>query len=832
MTAGLLSESRQPVAADTTGPALAHVPIATAPYGQPIQISFTSTCPTGGSCAARVYYRTTAPAALATVPGITNEGGFQVANLTPWATTTLDGQQAVEWVHAIPGAAATTTGVDYFIEAESNGARTRFPGSTYASGTQPVGTYQHIHVLSPPLINHAPVPFAFADQAMNVDAQVSCSSGNCQATLWYRKTPVTLDAAAGWASVGMQQQGSTSLGNAAALLTYRGQVPASSVDTTGVDYYIHVTDGHAQAFHPGTTYEGYYAPRDGTRVGAVNHHVHVLEPPRLAHVPVETGTYRQNVPISAKANCPSTGCQATLYYRTTPAGALSTAPFSATAMTVTRTTGTNGVDVVSIDGAIPAGAADTRGVDYFFSVTDGTTTSWWPGTSAVDGPGVWVDGTRALYHHVRIQEPPHLVHAPPPIAPALEDLVIETELTCATEGCSATLFYTSTPNTAGPYQAVAMSRASVVATTPATRVELWRGTIPAGQVTTRGLAYYMTASDGYTNTAAPGTFYWGAYAPVDGSNPAPATARFVVRVVDPPHPVHVPVGFAFTGESVPIEARSNCATSCTATLHWRQTGQSWQASSMSSTAVPLAYGNDFVTYSATIAGANVTTVGLEYRIEINDGYVTETTPTYPVVVRDREVPDHAVGGVRFTGTAFLPKFPCSQTAPCRGTFAGEWLGHLAGSLDNSSFEVTWRSTPGHTNISAAFDYYETTCATPDGGAALGFASGTGSAHSESDEAVGVYWASVQDEVPRIIDSITFNFSFTWTRVGTGAVVTLTPTSFVLAVRDLGNRTVLTGTQQGAATFAAESASNTQTPTCATPLNDVRGAVAGTVELVS
>ena len=28
----------------------------------------------------------------------------------------------------------------------------------------------------------------------------------------------------------------------------------------------------------------------------------------------------------------------------------------------------------------------------------------------------------------------------------------------------------------------------------------------AAAVTTRGLAYYMTATDGFTNTAAPGTF--------------------------------------------------------------------------------------------------------------------------------------------------------------------------------------------------------------------------------------------------------------------------------------------------------------------------------------
>ena len=34
---------------------------------------------------------------------------------------------------------------------------------------------------------------------------------------------------------------------------------------------------------------------------------------------------------------------------------------------------------------VPGTVADTRGIDYFFSISDGATTSWWPGTSSVDG---------------------------------------------------------------------------------------------------------------------------------------------------------------------------------------------------------------------------------------------------------------------------------------------------------------------------------------------------------------------------------------------------------------------------------------------------------------
>ena len=639
-----------PAAAETTGPAIVHVPVTTAAYGQPIPISITTTCATGAVCSARLYYRSTAPAALAAVPGIISEGGFQVLGMDPGAVNTANGTEAREWSQTIPGGAVTTTGVDYFVEADHNGTLTRFPGTPTASTVQPVASYQHVHVVTPPLVNHVPVPFAVADQPYRVQAEVSCSTGNCSGTLYYRRTPLnTSDPAVAWSSTGMSAGAGTAIGASATISTFTADVPASFVHTTGVDYYIRITDGHVQAFSPGTPYQGYYAPRDGTNVSF--YHAHVLEPPRVVHAPAVTAPYRQSIPITAKTNCPSTRtCAATLYYRTTPPGVMGAAAFASTSMSVTRTVGTSGIDAVSVDGAVPAAAVDTRGVDYFFSVSDGTTTSWFPGTSAVDAPGTWVNGVQVAYQHVHVQEPPHLVHVPPTIAPALEDLVIETELTCATENCSVNLVYTSTPAVANTSVTVPMTRTTAVPSTSGPRVEVRRAVIPASQVTTRGLAYYMTATDGYTNTAAPGTSYWGAYAAVDGSNPAPETARFVVRVVDPPHPLHAPVGVAFTGEPIAIEARSNCATpSCTATLNWRMAGGSWQATTMARSSIAAAYGNDLNTYNATIAGGNVTAAGIEYRIDITDGYVTESTPTYPVVVTSRP----AVGGMG-TAVAFVP----------------------------------------------------------------------------------------------------------------------------------------------------------------------------------
>lgn len=763
-----------PAFAETSGPPLVHIPVTVAPYGRDVAITAKTRCPTGAVCTAQVYYRTTTAAPLGTLPTLLNPSGFQVVSLVG-SPTTLDSQQAIEWTGAIPGTAATTGGIDYYLEAEHNGAVTRFPGTTYVNGAQPSGSFAHIHVLSPPLVNHVPVPIAVAGRPMVVKAQVSCSSGNCQATLWYRRTPLTLDATAGWSSTTMNSAVSTSLGGVATVARYHAEVAASSVDTTGVDYYIHATDDHTQAFSPGTTYPGWYAPTDGTHSRAGSYHVHVLEPPRPVHVPPPASPYRQGIAVSARANCPTTNsCTATLYYRTTPPGTLNPEGFSSASMTVTRIAGP-GVDVIGVDGTIPAGIVDTRGVDYFFSVTDGTTTSWWPGTSAADGPGVWIDGTRVVYQHVRILEPPKLAHVPSAIAQPLTPLRIDAELTCATEHCGVTLHYSSTPNTGGTYQAVTMVRSVAPPPNSVTRPELWEATIPATAVTTRGVAYYLTATDGYTNTAAPGTVYWGAYAPVDGSNPAPEIARFVVRVVDPPHPVHIPTGNAHTGESVVIEARSNCIAACSATLHWRTTGGAWQASAFSgSNPVPLAYGNSVVTYSATIPASSVTPTGLEYRIAVTDGYVTETTPTYPVVVTERPVPRAGSASLRFVVDGELPTFPCNEGG-CGATFSGTGKadGLARAQVDEATYHAAFAVPVASVTGTATYtEPADPLC--PGAGDAVGTATLAGSAS-------GTALRSTAPTVPGTVTGLAVSLSYSYQRMGAVAFIEVTGGTATISV---------------------------------------------------
>ncbi|MEA3077033.1 MAG: hypothetical protein QOF60_1941 [Actinomycetota bacterium] len=639
VAAALLVATEAKSRADTTGPAVVHAPVATAMYGQPIPISMRGSCLAASGCAARLYYRSTAPAALTTVPGLVGEPGFQVAGLTRVATG-AGGVEDVEWRGEIPGSAVTTTGVDYYLEADSNGSTTRYPGTPFAGGVMPIGIYFHVQVVSPPLVNHVPVAFGFAGQAFNVDTQVTCSTGNCQGTLYYRVA--SINGPYNSASMGQSSPATPVPGGVGSVMSFTAQVPGGSVTSRGVDYYLDVFDGSTHSFSPGTTYTGAYAPRDGTN-SSLAHHVHVLETPHIGHVPVVTAPFRQPIEIATASNCPSARqCQATLYYRTTVNNFQNLSDFASTSMTVTRIAGA-GVDAVTVTGTIPAGVADTRGVDYFFKITDGDTTAWWPGTSAVDTPGgVWLDGISVLYQHIRVQEPPHFTHVPPTVAPAGQDLAIETELTCATESCNVTLNYGDAAVLAGGFQSAAMTRTAVRATTSASRVETFRAVIPGSSVTTRGLAYNFTAGDGYTHTALPGTTYWGAYVPVDGGPVAPTYASgFVVRVAEPPHPFHVPVGAAFTGEPVTITATANCAASrsCPATLFWRISGQGWQSTSMTqSPRTPLAYGNDLVAYTATMAGSPTANVVLEYRVEVTDGWVTETTPTWSAVVTDRPAP--------------------------------------------------------------------------------------------------------------------------------------------------------------------------------------------------
>ncbi|MGH9223908.1 MAG: SdrD B-like domain-containing protein [Acidimicrobiales bacterium] len=665
--------NRVEVTDEATGPAVVHAPVPTGFVGQPVTVKASATC--GGAeqtCSTRLYWRATpitGPDAL--VDGITGSG-WQSSDLARGAETQVEGRRAFDWTGSVPGTAVSTSGVDYWLEATDTLARTQAPGGAFvgsgnATGVQPAAHgYYHVHVVSPPIPAHVPPPFGRAGEDLVLRLDATCSTGDCRATLYYRTTtgPVTsepLVATPNWPRVAMTRSGTPqSLGDAGDVVGFTASVPASAVDTRGVDYFIEVTDDVTRAWWPGTTYQGYYAPTDGMRTGY--HHVHVLEPPHVVHAPVVASPYRQPVAVSAQANCQSTTCSARLYYRTTTSDVLDlAAAFDSAPMAVTPSGSAGGVQTVAVSGQVPASYADTRGVDYFLSVTDGATTTWWPGTSSTDGY-VPVAGTRVGYHHTRVTDPPHFAHVPVATAPALADLVIETELTCVKPDCAVTLAHATTP-LASSFTEVAMAPVGTPTATPLGLVGKWRGVVPAAKVTTAGLAYWMWATDGHTTAYQPGTSYWGAYVPVDGLR----TGAHVVRVLEPPHVVHAPVATAYHARPVPIEARSNCAGTCTATLHWRTSGHGWQALPMSNAdGGPATPAGATRLYRAEVPASGATTEGVDYRVEVTDGYVTETTPTYHVTVLAPTAVLHAPVVAAFPGVALAIEaaVPCS-TALCR-----------------------------------------------------------------------------------------------------------------------------------------------------------------------
>lgn len=197
-------------------------------------------------------------------------------------------------------------------------------------------------------------------------------------------------------------------------------------------------------------------------------------------------------------------------------------------------------------------------------------------------------------------------------------------------------------------------------------------------------------------------------------------------------------------------------------------------------------------------------------------------------------PGTGVGEIAFTGSAVLPVFPCSPpapfgTGPCSGSFSGDWSAHLAGTSGTSSFDTTWATTTGAA-VSATFQYAEWQCL--QGAETLaGFAIGSGSATAAPGTVQGK-WQVPGETFPRDITGATFTFQFSWTRALSGAVLTLNPVSLTLDVAGLGTQVVVTGTQTGTATLVVRSTDNTSAPTCSTPLTNVRGEIAGTVQLIS
>jgi hypothetical protein len=187
----------------------------------------------------------------------------------------------------------------------------------------------------------------------------------------------------------------------------------------------------------------------------------------------------------------------------------------------------------------------------------------------------------------------------------------------------------------------------------------------------------------------------------------------------------------------------------------------------------------------------------------------------------------AVGQITVNGSATLPVFPCAPPppfgdGPCNGSFSGSWAGHVAGVHGTSAFDVTWAAG----TVSAGFTYSELQCLGLE--TALGIANGTGSAYSGPGQVQGK-WQVPGETFARDVYEVRTDFTFQWTRVGTSAVLVLTPFSLRLSVTGVGWQNVAGPKQYGMATFAPTAhQSGPAAPTCADPWRGVSGLIAGGV----
>ena len=561
-------------AANAALPAIVHTPVLAATYKKTVTIDAVTTC-ASQECSATLFYRDTTLNGTNSLLDL-GRGEWTRLDMQPAGPAdAIEGLPARAWRATIPAEAVTTTGVDYFIEATDGDDINQFPvdmpaapggvGGPTGELVPPVDQmYWHISTLSPPVLLHVPPVFAHADTDTKLSVTATCSTGDCSGMLYYRESHGLVGGlvdlsegqvvvAAGeqpWSTRTLEVEGvATDLGDLGETMTLAATIPGADVDTDGLDYFFAFTDGEVTTYWPGTPYLGYYLPLEGQQVAYQT--LHVLEPPHITHVPPIRADYQEPLRIKALANCPPTrSCTATLYYRTTPVGPDLTSgiydgavgstldaalggtagfvakPMEVTTSSLTALDGSAG-KTIKVTANIPGNALTTAGVDYFFKISDGTTTTWWPGTGQIQGY-VPIGGIRVAYHHVHVSEPPHIIPTTVPLATAGEPLTIRAAMTCVTDNCSLQLRYralsSSGETTDDPWQTVPMTKVGGTLIDPLLEPladllgtpTTYEAVIPGDHVTDPGILYHLKGSDGHVTTYAPGTSYNGTLVIIDG----------------------------------------------------------------------------------------------------------------------------------------------------------------------------------------------------------------------------------------------------------------------------------------------------------------------------
>jgi len=190
-------------------------------------------------------------------------------------------------------------------------------------------------------------------------------------------------------------------------------------------------------------------------------------PPMITHTPVSSATASQDLAIAATITDDGGVTGATLYYRRS-----GQTGFTATAMSPSGN---------QYSGIIPGTEVVSPGVEYYLSATDGSLWSYHPPTNYLTSP-----------HQVTVSDaPPVIVHSPVSAAQEYTDLAIAATITDDTGVTNAMVHYRRGGESA--FSTVSMTASG----------DQYSGTIAGSLVTSRGLEYYLSASDGSHTTFHP-----------------------------------------------------------------------------------------------------------------------------------------------------------------------------------------------------------------------------------------------------------------------------------------------------------------------------------------
>lgn len=255
---------------------IAHVPVFTHKYRTAIPIRADANC--AKSCTATLFFRRTGllqPSAtdLDDPPQNPAEGAdvqwvainMPVVGVVQNPTLEQYGAQTFTFQADIPSTYVDTRGVDYAIKVSDGKTRAYFPGTGYNGYGAPTDgqrlLWQHVHVNSPVLAAHRQLAYTSSrNTSIPLTLDVVCWTQSCNASVqyyWFGGPVITAT---------MTRSEVRIVGDAT-IITYAYSVPAGDVRTPTLSYRFRATDGHTNAYSPGTFYNGAYVKLDGTAAG-------------------------------------------------------------------------------------------------------------------------------------------------------------------------------------------------------------------------------------------------------------------------------------------------------------------------------------------------------------------------------------------------------------------------------------------------------------------------------------------------------------------------------------------------------------------------------------